>query len=216
MSRNLYVSDTHFGHKNILRYDNRPFFDTDEMERTMIRIWNERVEGGDHVYVLGDFCWSGKVEEWKRIIDQLTGYIHLIRGNHDFSKEHFKGKDILLDEDLWESRFVEVTDYLEVDDILAGHKVRVAMCHYPMPFYRNSFNEDMYMLYGHVHNTHGEDALEELKVKLKRDIKNLKKLGYEDRVAFYNKAQFYNVGCMMPYMGYGPQPLEEIVGVQKA
>lgn len=29
---NLYISDLHFGHKNVIGFDHRPFIDTDEMD----------------------------------------------------------------------------------------------------------------------------------------------------------------------------------------
>jgi calcineurin-like phosphoesterase family protein len=29
---NYYISDLHFGHANVLKYDHRPFEDTEEME----------------------------------------------------------------------------------------------------------------------------------------------------------------------------------------
>lgn len=53
----FYISDLHFGHKNILTFDNRPFFTLAEMEQTIISNWNNRVEKNDEVYVLGDMFW---------------------------------------------------------------------------------------------------------------------------------------------------------------
>ena len=54
MSRKFYISDLHFGHKNILGFDNRPFVDIEQMNNELIRRWNSVVSDGDVVYVLGD------------------------------------------------------------------------------------------------------------------------------------------------------------------
>ena len=58
--RIFYIADMHFGHKNILKYDKRPFADTGQMDEEIIRRWNERVGGDDTVYVLGDAFFKGE------------------------------------------------------------------------------------------------------------------------------------------------------------
>ena len=77
-----YIADMHFGHTNVLRFDNRPFSDTAQMDDTLIQNWNERVATDDTVYVLGDAFWKNE-ENSIRIIQQLNGHKHLIQGNHD-------------------------------------------------------------------------------------------------------------------------------------
>lgn len=69
IARNLYIADTHFGHKNILHYDNRPFTTVEEMNSEMENRWNMAVEPADTVYILGDFCYKG---DW---IDILCGCV---------------------------------------------------------------------------------------------------------------------------------------------
>ena len=49
-----YIADMHFGHTNVLRFDNRPFSDTAQMDDTLIQNWNERVADDDTIYILGD------------------------------------------------------------------------------------------------------------------------------------------------------------------
>ena len=79
---NFYISDLHIGHENILRFDNRPFADVNEMNNKLIENWNARVRSDDTVYILGDFIWA-KESEWPSIVGSLAGNKVLIRGNHD-------------------------------------------------------------------------------------------------------------------------------------
>lgn len=79
---NVYiVSDTHFGHANIIRYCNRPFADAREMDAAMIERWNATVRPQDHVYHLGDVAMSQAALH--RVMPRLHGHKRLILGNHD-------------------------------------------------------------------------------------------------------------------------------------
>ena len=76
------IGDCHFGHKNIIRYCNRPFKDVDDMTENLIKLWNNVVGNNDIVYVVGDFALCGK----NKIIEigqRLNGRKRLIMGNHD-------------------------------------------------------------------------------------------------------------------------------------
>ncbi len=82
MSRQFFIADTHFGHKNIIEYENRPFNNTEEMDNAIIENWNKTVKKMDRIFILGDFALSNK----KRIIELiklLNGYKIFILGNHD-------------------------------------------------------------------------------------------------------------------------------------
>lgn len=79
---NLYISDLHFGHKNVIIYDHRPFAGVDEMDHVLIELWNARVCNDDHVYIVGDLCYKNDhPEQW--YLRQLKGRKHLVIGNHD-------------------------------------------------------------------------------------------------------------------------------------
>ena len=75
-----YIADMHFGHKNVLRFDNRPFPDTENMDEYMIQSWNGRITEDDTVYVLGDAFWKNE-EGSVNIMHRLNGHKHLIKGN---------------------------------------------------------------------------------------------------------------------------------------
>lgn len=87
-----FVSDTHFSHSNILKYENRPFKTVEEMNERLIQNWNNRVAKEDIVYFLGDFNFrnspNGNSGEGLPIsphqtLSQLNGYIQFVQGNHD-------------------------------------------------------------------------------------------------------------------------------------
>ena len=67
----FFISDTHFGHKNILKYEDRPFKNIEEMDVEMINRWNKKVSKEDKVYILGDFSFGDK-EYTMRILDELN------------------------------------------------------------------------------------------------------------------------------------------------
>jgi len=70
-----FIGDTHFDHKNIIKYCHRPFSNVAEMNETIKKNWNNTVGDNDIVYFLGDwtFGWGHKpAEYWKR---QLKGVI---------------------------------------------------------------------------------------------------------------------------------------------
>lgn len=76
-----FISDTHFGHENIVGYCRPHFSSVEEMETTIIDNWNAEVKPQDLVYHLGDFAW--KTSDAKRVRPLLNGSIRLIVGNHD-------------------------------------------------------------------------------------------------------------------------------------
>ena len=141
----FYIADMHLGHKNALRFDSRPFPNTDEMCNTLVRNWNSRVSEEDTVYVLGDAFWKNENES-VNLFQRLSGHKHLIRGNHD--RVHGRLRYA------WES----IEPYAELND---GDSL-VILCHYPIMFYKNQ-HYGAVMLYGHVHNSREAQLMEKWK-----------------------------------------------------
>lgn len=87
------ISDTHFGHSNILKFTDsasgsriRPLWeDVNEMDEHMIQQWNDTVRDQDIIYHLGD-VYFGKGHE---VLPRLRGRKRLILGNHDNAKSPY-------------------------------------------------------------------------------------------------------------------------------
>lgn len=77
------ISDTHFGHGNVIDYCDRPFADAVSMDIEMYSRWNDIVDDDDTVIHLGDVVHHPcTLEAWK-MLDLLDGRKMLVRGNHD-------------------------------------------------------------------------------------------------------------------------------------
>ena len=181
-----YISDLHLGHANVIRFDNRPFTNLEEMHKTIIERWNERVTDEDTVYILGDFCWETEAN-WGKYLEQLKGKKVLIKGNHDIKNPSKQTKKY----------FQDIKDYKEITD--EGR--HVILSHFPIPMYKAAYNWNCYMLYGHVHTTREDTIMRKLRFELRNSW----------RKSGDNYGQFYNVGCMLPYMDYTPRTLDEII-----
>lgn len=73
---NFYISDTHFGHSNIIRHCNRPFVNADEMDEVLIKNWNSVVTNRDTVYILGDFAFSKGIKQPSEYLRELNGLLY--------------------------------------------------------------------------------------------------------------------------------------------
>ena len=88
MSEIFFIADTHFGHNEIIKYENRPFSDIDEMDRILISNWNNTVSDSDTVFMLGDFSAYPK-DKSQEICRCLKGRKFLVMGNHDTQSENY-------------------------------------------------------------------------------------------------------------------------------
>lgn len=82
MSEVFMIGDTHFCHSNIIKYCDRPFGSTEEMNEKLIENWNKVVGKQDRVFMMGDFALCGK-EKIIEIGKRLKGKKILILGNHE-------------------------------------------------------------------------------------------------------------------------------------
>lgn len=103
-----FTSDLHFGHKNIIRFCNRPWETIEEMDEGLIKNWNSVVGENDLVFDLGDFAFASN-GRWKEILSRLNGRHYLILGNHDCQR--YPGDKIMeLFEDVQPQMLLQIDD----------------------------------------------------------------------------------------------------------
>jgi len=134
---NIYViSDNHFNHWAINKYCNRPFKTLEEMNKTMIKRWNDRIREKDIIISLGDIVFTkGKSEEISKILKQLKGRKIGVQGNHDrkpYAWYLSHGLDFVCERFMWyynkkkilfihNPNKIEVSDLRKCDYIIHGH-----------------------------------------------------------------------------------------------
>lgn len=91
-----FIGDMHFFHHNIIGYEDRPFKDIYEMNKTIIDNWNSVVKKNDRVFVLGDVALKPRemgreyyAKELSLIMAILNGRKILIKGNHDHENAEY-------------------------------------------------------------------------------------------------------------------------------
>lgn len=95
MSDIWFISDTHFNHANILKFEDENgkkfrgdrFSSLEEMNEIMIQNWNSCIKHQDKVYHLGD-VYFGRDEDADKILSRLNGKKRLVLGNHDKINKH--------------------------------------------------------------------------------------------------------------------------------
>ena len=135
MSNIFFTADTHFNHGNIIKYCNRPFSDSKEMDEVLIENWNRVVKTTDTVYHLGDFGFLRTPEAVFSYRKKLNGAIVLIVGSHDRRSVMQSSLGFLRIFDLYTLR-------TSANDIV--------LCHWAMRTWHKSYHGSWH-LYGHSH-----------------------------------------------------------------
>ena len=169
-----FTSDLHFYHDKIIKHANRPYRDSDQMNRALVQNWNRVVGPADEVYILGDVTMKGP-ELATEMLRQLKGRKYLIRGNHDRFVDQ---------KDFDSSIFEWVRDYYE----LSWQNQTYILFHYPIEEW-NGFFRDTIQLHGHQHN-HEDYNFRNLEKGIRRfdvgvDANYMKPVSIEDIDAFF-------------------------------
>lgn len=143
------ISDTHFGHKNIVKYCNRPLNHNEKMYRN----WQSLVRPTDTVLHLGDVSvWYGDEKNyWLGYAGSLPGKKYLILGNHDkFKPVEFEREG-----------FTIIPEFIQ-----EVKKQRVLFSHYPDDTRTGQWDINVH---GHIHN----NLLEHRLAQTNRRYKNV-------------------------------------------
>lgn len=136
-----FISDTHFGHTNIIKYSKRPFRDVDEMNEAMIQEWNKLVKPEDEVYHNGDFAFL-TYDKFRLLHWRLNGRIFLQLGNHDTMIIQHR-TDLLK-----QGKIASIEHYRELK--IPGNMI--VLFHYGQRVWNKSHHGSIH-LYGHSHGS---------------------------------------------------------------
>jgi calcineurin-like phosphoesterase family protein len=145
------TSDLHFGHTNIMKFcpaTRGHFRDINHMHVEMNRIWNERVQPDDLVYILGDVAFL-PAESAVKMLQSLNGRKILIQGNHDRK---------LLKDPAFRACFEEV----HADWVGNINGTYVHMYHYPISEF-DRMHRGAVHFHGHLHGS--ASGLEKYRVR---------------------------------------------------
>jgi calcineurin-like phosphoesterase family protein len=180
---NWFISDTHLNHANIIKYCNRPFADTKEMDANIIDNINAVVKPEDTLWHLGDVAFVHKNPDagfnaLKAYRDRIAcRNIHIMLGNHD-------NEDLMFE--LGNQRvFKSVQHYYELR--YAKKTPPIVMMHYPMAVW-NKCHRGAIHLFGHSHGTHTkwreENMPNSLSVDVGVDCHNYRPLSLDEILAY--------------------------------
>ena len=149
-----FTSDTHFGHKNIIKYCERPFKSIEHMNFIMTLNWNNLVKPKDTVWHLGDFC-LGSPKMAREYFSKLNGRINILanRFHHDSSWLPSSNNNTKFRTNTGLVRFFEPISVIDIN-LFNGDKYpkSIVMCHYPIQVWDRKHYKSWH-LYGHIHNT---------------------------------------------------------------
>lgn len=133
----FFTADTHFFHKNIIKYCGRPFENVQEMNDDLIEKWNHKIPKDATVFHLGDVSMTASPKMLDDLLHRLNGTKYLVIGNHEknaLQKEYLR------------KHWVGIYDIAEI----TIENQRIFMCHYPMIVWNGS-HRGAWQLFGHVH-----------------------------------------------------------------
>lgn len=148
--RHFILSDIHFSHKNILKYNpatRGQYPSVDDMNERFIANFNNQVTENDHTYILGDigFC---KPEQTMEFLKMMNGRKTIIHGNHD--RELVASSVFQNPEQRRLAGIIEDTPYKVVSHTVDGAKYGIILFHFRIASWDGAHHGSIHF-YGHEH-----------------------------------------------------------------
>lgn len=142
-----FTSDWHLHHEKVIGYDNRPFANADEMNKTIIDNFSVLTEK-DHLFFTGDLSFSKDPYKVIEILKPLKCKLYWVVGNHD---SHLLSCEELTDMFEWILPIAEITVIESVHNQPAIRQ-NITLCHYSMEVW-NTSHHGSWHLFGHSHGS---------------------------------------------------------------
>lgn len=138
-----FMSDLHYNHANVIKFNNRPFNSVEEMNTYIETELIEKVGPSDIIFDMGDLFWKTDEDSMEQVIKSASPKEwYKILGNHD-NWNVYKVSDI-------GKMFTLISDLLEINVNYQGKNYKLVLCHYPMVSWRDKSRGSL-MISGHCH-----------------------------------------------------------------
>lgn len=134
-----FSSDFHLGHRNIIRFDNRPYENVEEMDNAIMKSCMTTLKPDDNFYYLGDWSLGNRLhgETHLATLKSSGANLFFIKGNHD------KRETIKL--------YEKYGEYLGEQKKIMIDGQEIVLNHYCMLIWDKSHHGSWH-LYGHSHH----------------------------------------------------------------
>ena len=139
-----FCSDIHYNHENAISFGKRPFSNVDDMNKSILDEFQNKLNSGDILFTLGDDFWRMKESSICKIIDSLpTKNLYKIVGNHDKYGYYWCGGEA-------GKRYKMLADILDISVKYQGTTYSIVLAHYPIYDFNKMYHGGIH-LFGHVH-----------------------------------------------------------------
>jgi calcineurin-like phosphoesterase family protein len=141
------MSDLHYGHKNILEIDKRPYESIEAMNEYIVRELKTKLRTSDILFDLGDLFWKSiNIKECRNVLDSIpTKNIYKVVGNHDPYKHYIEAPTNSLYD-----HFLKIGDIFDIRIEYENTEYEIALSHYPILDWNHMYQGGLH-IYGHTH-----------------------------------------------------------------